>query len=122
MIRMQQLAGKLSVLGYSRMVILTPDYELEGYLVLSKEMTDPVIRVLYAELKRKKILEKWPILSSHILTHYNRLPYQKEEWKKFCLENKLPLLLNACIRANHLTPIEIKLLTEWCHFMKYPSH
>jgi len=124
-IRMQQLAGKLYMLGYTRMVLPDPDYEWEGYRMLSKDKyfvhAIDVIPDLYHELQRKKIQNKWFILSSHIRLRNMGLEYTKEEWIRFCEQNKLTLYLNACLRANRLTHVEIQLLTDWTHVMKYPN-
>ncbi len=124
-LRMEQFAGKLHSLGYSKMVLVVPDYELEGYLVLSNDFyvrhcTDLIPR-LYHELARKKIVNKWPILTSHIRYRNLSLTMNHEEWLRCCRENKLTLCLNACLRVNTLTPIEIELLEYWIRVMKYPN-
>ena len=120
LIRMQQMAGKLYALGYSRMVLPVPDYELEGYMILAGTLGDS-IQDLYHELKRKNIRDKWHILSSWILHRNGILYYQKKEWIKLCKENKLMLYLNACIRANPLSREEIQLLIDWNQFVQFPS-
>ena len=124
-LRMEQLAGKLHALGYTRMVLPEPDYELEGYLILAKDLhfqhSIDIIPFLYQELKRKKIVDKYPILFSHICYRNFHVDYTKGDWIRFCSQNKLTLYLNACIRENHLSPEEIELLTKWCGFMKYPN-
>jgi len=124
-LRMEQLAGKLHALGYTRMVLPAPDYELEGFLVLAKDPytnhTVDSIPFLYQELKRKKIVDKYPILFSHICYRNFKVAYTKEDWIHYCSENKLTLYLNACIRENTLSPEEIELLQHWTSFMKYPN-
>jgi hypothetical protein len=124
-LRMEQLAGKLHALGYTRMILPEPDYELEGYLILAKDPyshhRNDTIPFLYQELKRKNIVDKYPILYSHIRYRNFQLAYTKEDWITFCYQNKLILYLNACIRANRLSTEEIELLNHWIHFMKVPN-
>ena len=125
-IRMQQLGGKLVSLGYRPMTIPDVDYELEGYLELSKNPnfvhSIDTIPDLYHELKRKNITNKWVVLHSHIKYRNFHVSYTKEEWLKYCKENQLTLLLNACIRENKMTCTEVDLLEGWINVIKYPSH
>lgn len=125
-IRMEQMIGKMSTLGYRPMVIPLVDYELEGYMELSKDLNFvhriDTISDLYHELKRKNIPNKWVILHSHIKYRNFHVSYTKEEWLKYCKENQLTLLLNACIRENKMTCAEVHLLEGWINVIKYPSH
>jgi hypothetical protein len=127
---MKQFAGKLHALGYKPMVLVEPDYEMEGYLVLAKDRFCPLfaknypcdlITHLYQELKRKGIVDKYPIMSSHIRRRNIFLSHEKEEWIMFCEQNRLTLYSNACIRANLLSLEEIRLLNHWLRFMQYPN-
>jgi hypothetical protein len=124
-IRMEQLAGKLHALGYTRMILPDLDEELEGYRVLAKDKyfhhAIDVIPDLYQELKRKKIVNKWHILSSRIRQRNMELSYDKEQWIRFCQQNKLILYVNACIRENRLSSEESQLLIHWANVMKYPN-
>jgi hypothetical protein len=124
-IRMQQIAGKLCEMGYSRMVLPVPDYELEEYRILTyDDYTDdssPTFYHLYHELKRKNIVNKWPILSSWILHENGYLVYKKREWIQLCKQDRLRHYLNMCIRANHLSREEIRLLRYWMIFLQYPN-
>jgi hypothetical protein len=125
-IRMEQLAGKLVTLGYRPMTIPDVDYEFEGYLELSKTPNFvhgiDTIPYLYHELKRKKIIDKWAILSSHIQYRHYYLNYTKQEWLHYCNTNHMTFLLKGCIKENALSSEEIELLEHWIKFMKYPSH
>ena len=119
-LRMEQLAGKLHALGYPRMVLPEPDYELEGYMILAED--EFFVEDLYQELKRKKIVDKWHIMSSWIQTRNRPIDLiEKQAWLQFCQQNKLTLYLNACIRVNPLSQEEIELLHHWENFMKYPN-
>jgi hypothetical protein len=125
-IRMQQMAGKLMSLGFGPMVIPEPDYEWEAYLEISKSKhitrPDKYLIYLYEHLQRKRIKDKWAILSSFIRYYNLHIDYNKEMFIKLFTDHKLRLLLNACIRMNSFTPQEMILLEHWISYLKYPSH
>ena len=122
------MAGKLRSLGMNRMIIPEPDYELEGYLEISKSYWAPLhnkyLTFFYEQLKQKRIKDKWSILSSFI--RYNNsclsIDYNKQTFINLCECHKLQLLLNACIRINPFTVEEIMLLEYWTSYLNYPSY
>lgn len=125
-VRMSQVAGMLHALGYTQMILPEPDYEYEAYrLLLDKSNTYYVYRIdidpLYQSLKEAQVVDKWADISSYIYKSTRRLEWCKEEWQMYCEREQLTLYLNACIRINNLSPIEIQLVTEWVHRMKHPS-
>lgn len=116
-IRMKQLAGRFVSLGYSPLSISIPDYEYEEYLILCNDSEKNKITLLYHELKKRDIINKRPILLSHINNPRMRL----FDWTHYCKVNRLTLYLNLCIRENKLSQEEILLLKSWVHYMKYPN-
>ena len=121
-VRMTQIAGMLHALGYTRMHLPSPDYEYEAYRMLAEKSNADLhyFDTLYHSLKSNRVVNKWPIVSSYMYKH-QRLAWNKSEWASYGVRERLTLYLNACLRNNPLSPIELQLVMEWVGRMKYPS-